>query len=123
MPNNKVKVKIPTNPTALLALLAAIQSKHLALGPSSPLNGLNWSEITDDLAEASKQDNDSTEFYRKAEKATGERDKHLPDLTEAVRAARDILLGVHRANPDALGDFGFDVSDASSGVKKEEPKK
>lgn len=123
MPNNKVKVSIPTDPTALLALLKAVQTKHLALGAASPLAGLNWAEIGPDLAEATAKDNLSDDLYRQAEKATGDRDKLMPELIEAVRATRDILLGLNRANPDALGDYGFDVSDASSGDKKEEAKK
>lgn len=123
MPNNKVKVAIPTDPTALLNLLNAVQTKHLALGASSPLAGLNWADITPDLAEATAKDTLSDDLYRQAEKATGDRDKLMPELIEAVRAARDILLGLNRANPDALGDYGFDVSDATAGAKKDEAKK
>ena len=31
-----------------------------------------------------------------------------------IRSVRDVLLSIYRDNPDALGDFGFEVSDATS---------
>ena len=66
------------------------------------------------LAEAKAQDQLSDDFHRQAEKATGERDKYVPAITEFIRSIRDVLLGIYRDNPDALGDFGFKVSDSSS---------
>lgn len=123
MPNNKVKVAIPTDPTALIALLIAVKKKHQALGDASPLKSLDWEEIDKHLSKADEQDKLSDDLYRQAEKATGERDKHIPVVGDTVRSARDILLGIFRANPDALGDYGFDVSDASAADKKPEPKK
>ena len=32
----------------------------------------------------------------------------MPDLTQALRDARDLLLVANRDNPKALGDFGCD---------------
>ena len=118
MANNKFKVEIPRDPTEALALLALVLTKHTTLAAASPLNGLKWAEITPDLAEAQKQDQLSDDLRRKAEKATGERDKHMGDIVEFIRSARDVLMGLNRDNPDALGDFGFKVSDAAPAAAK-----
>jgi len=43
-------------------------------------------------------------------------DPGLDDAGKAqAEAARDVLMGLNRDNPDALGEFGFKVSDARSG--------
>jgi hypothetical protein len=63
-------------------------------------------------------------FYRsKAETEIGERNKDLPTVTEALRSARDVLVGTFRANPKKLTEFGFDVSDSrhDNGGEEETP--
>ena len=115
MANNQYRVEIPTDPTETISLLAAIQAKHLALGANSPLGGLKWAEISSALAVAAEQDALSDELRRKAEAATGARDAKMTQVLESIRSARDVLMGLNRDNPDALGEFGFNVSDARSG--------
>jgi len=39
----------------------------------------------------------------------------MPMVTETIRSVRDVLMGLNRDNPDALGDFGSKVSGARSG--------
>jgi phytoene dehydrogenase-like protein len=115
MPNPKVRVDIPSDPTAKITLLKMVKAKHEQLAENSPLKGLKWETlITPALARAETADQLSDELRRKREKATGERDVEMPTVTEALRSARDVLLGLNRDNPDALGDFGFDVADATS---------
>ncbi len=45
---------------------------------------------------------------------TGAYDAKTPLVKETIRAVRDVLMGVNRDHPDALGDFGFKGSDARS---------
>jgi hypothetical protein len=40
------------------------------------------------------------------------RNLHLPVVNEALRSARDVLLGIYRSNPKKAGDFGFTVNDS-----------
>lgn len=115
MANNRYRIDIPTDPTAALALLGTIKAKHEALAASSPLGGLKWPVITPALTTALAEDAKSDDFRSKAEAATGARDAELPVVMEAIRSARDVLMGLNRDNPDALGEFGFKVSDARSG--------
>ena len=122
MPNNKYKVEMPRNPTDIIAMLGKVSAKHTDLGADSPLGGLKWAAMSPNLSEADAQDQLSDEFHRKAEKATGERDKYMPGLVEFLRSARDVLLGIHRDNPDALGDYGLKVSDATSAAPAAVPK-
>jgi hypothetical protein len=114
MPNNLYKIGIPTDPTEEIKLLETIRKKHLALGADSPLKGLDWSGIESSLAKAAEQDALSDQYRSQAEKATGARDAAMPVVRDSIRSARDVLLGLNRKNPDALGDYGFKVSDSRS---------
>ena len=121
MSNNKFSVDIPTDPSEAIKLLAAIKAKHTILGAATPLGGLKWTKIDPSLTIAQEQDALSDDLHSQAEKATGARDAEMQVVTEAIRSARDVLMGLNRENPDALGDFGFKVSDArpaNSGAKK-----
>ena len=116
-PNPKVRVEIPSDPTAKIALLKKAKAKHDELAANSLLKGLKWDTLiapAPALARADTADQLSDDPGRKREKATGERDVETPTVTEALRSIRDVLLGLNRDNPDALGDYGFGVSDASS---------
>lgn len=115
MANNRYRVEIPTNPSEIIDLLKSIKTKHESLAAASPLGGLKWNLIAPSLTTADEKNQLSIKLRRDAETATGARDVEMPALTEAIRSARDILMGLNRDNPDALGDFGFDVSDARSG--------
>ena len=121
MANNKFSVGIPSDPSEAIRLLTAIKTKHAALAATSPLAALKWAEIDPALTTAVGQDALSDHFHREAEKATGARDAKISVVTEAIRAARDVLMGLNRDNPDALGDFGFKVSDARA-AKTSTPK-
>ena len=113
MPNNQYRVAIPRDPSAVIALLKTIKTKHEALGASSPLAGLKWPAINTSLTEADTQDQLSDELRRKSQIATGARVAVMPEVNDKVRAIRDVLLGLNRDNPDALGAYGFDVADAN----------
>lgn len=115
MANNQFRVEIPADPSEAIQLLTAIKTKHTALGATSPLAGLKWAEIDPALTVALEQDALSDDCHRRAEAATGARDAKMPAVKDAIRSARDVLMGLNRDNPDALGDFGFTVSDARSG--------
>ena len=114
MANNRYRIEIPSNPAEIIGLLGAIKAKHDSLGAASPLGGLKWSEIGTSLSVAGEQHELSVKLHREAEAATGARDAKIPVLTEAIRSARDVLMGLNRDNPDALGDYGFDVADSRS---------
>jgi hypothetical protein len=79
------------------------------------LVGLKWTEISPALVMAGAQDKLSDEFRSKAEAATGARDAKMTLVKDSIRSARDVLMGLNRDNPDALGEFGFKVSDARLG--------
>ncbi len=40
------------------------------------------------------------------------RDTQMPTVTEALRSARDVLIGLNRDDPRVLGDYGFSVDDS-----------
>ena len=115
MPNRRYRIEIPPNPTDAIALLKKITAKHEELAAASPLAGVKWTEILPMLATADEQDQLSAEFRRKAQEATGARDAKMPGVMEALRSLRDVLSGLNRDNPDALGAYGFKVADARKG--------
>ncbi len=76
---------------------------------------MGWSDWNQQSEFWEAQDKLSDEFRSKAEAATGARDAKMTVVKEFIRSARDVLMGLNRDNPDALGEFGFKVSDARSG--------
>lgn len=115
MPNKQYRIEIPADPTEAIALLNKIKTKHLSLAAASPLAGLKWTEINPTLATADEQDQLSDELRRKSQEATGLRDAKMPAVMDTLRAVRDVLSGLNRDNPDALGAYGFKVADARKG--------
>jgi hypothetical protein len=112
MAKSNVRVPLPSDPSESIALLKKVKKKHDELGAASPLTGLKWGEISPALATADEQDGISDDLRKQAEKATEARDEKMPVVTEALRAARDVLSGLNRANPRVLGDYGFTVDDS-----------
>lgn len=107
-----VRIPIPVDPSETLRLLRKVMTKHGQLAAASPLAGLEWDKIGPALDRAEAQDALSDQLYRDAEKATKERNLDMPAINGAVRAARDVLIGVYRSNPKKAGDFGFTVNDS-----------
>ena len=107
-----VRVPMPDDPSDAIHLMRSVKDKHTALAAASPLGGLEWDKITAALEAAETQDALSDQCYRDAEKATKERDLQMPAVNDALRSARDVLLGVYRSNPKKAGDFGFTVNDS-----------
>jgi hypothetical protein len=114
----KVRVEIPTNPSELLKLAESIKARHDDLAAASPLKGLDWAQVAPKIAQASQLDDQSSTLHRDAEKAREARDVLIPSVTEFVRSSRDVLLGLNRSNPRALGDFGFGVNDSTASPAK-----
>src|SRR2546430_14602828 len=107
-----VRIPIPEDPSDTIRLMRTVSDKHTELAAASPLGGLEWDKISPALDSAETQDALSDRCYRDAEKATKERNLQMPVVNEALRAARDVLLGVYRSNPNKAGDFGFTVNDS-----------
>jgi hypothetical protein len=112
MPKRNVRIEIPGDPSEVIALLGKVKTKHEALGAASPLAGLEWDNIGPAYERALVQDGKADESRKIAETATGERNKDMPAVTEALRSARDVLAGIYRANPKKLTEFGFEVNDS-----------
>ena len=103
---------MPDDPSEAIKLLRSVKDKHTELAAASPLGGLEWDKITAALESAETQDALSDQCYLDAEKATKERNLYTPVVNDALRASRDVLLGVYRSNPKKAGDFGFTVNDS-----------
>jgi hypothetical protein len=43
----------------------------------------------------------------------------LGEITESIKASRDLLLGVYRDIPKTLGEYGFEVDDSARAAKKQ----
>jgi hypothetical protein len=82
------------------------------LGAASPLNGMKWDELGPAIDQAAGFDTSAKQLAKDSETATGERNKRLPKVTQAVRSARDILSGLNSDNLKALGDWTFTVDDS-----------
>lgn len=122
MPSNRVRIDLPQNAAEKIKLAQTIATKHAELGAASPLAGLQWSKFTPAITTADEAHKEAKQREAQAEAATERRDTALELVDTFVRAARDVLSGVHAEEMRKLGDYGFSVNArGSSGAKKEEP--
>jgi hypothetical protein len=116
-------VKIPRDPTAAIVLLGKVKKKSDDAGADTPLGKLKWDKIGPALATATANDDAAVDFSKKAEKAYGARDVDMPTVMQALRDARDILLGSNSDNPKALTDWGYEVDDTPPPAAAAKPAK
>ncbi len=115
----KVRVSIPANVQEAIELAGMVRTKHEADGANSPLKTLqdnNWTDISEKLDACEQQHLKAEELRRQMELAYRERDALFKPISETLRASRDLLMGVYRAQPKKLGEWGFRVSDSPSSV-------
>jgi len=121
MANSSYRVNIPKNAEELLDLAAKVYQKHIDLDASSPLNTMvshKWADNGPKVAPCLQIHKQAEELKRQTEEAYRQRDLMLNDITESVKASRDLLLGVYRETPKALGEYGFEVDDTVRVAKK-----
>lgn len=121
MANPSYRVNIPKNTEELLDLAAKVYQKHTDLAAASPLNAMvshKWADNGPNVAPCLELHKQAEELKRKAEETYRQRDLMLNDITESVKASRDLLLGVYRKIPKTLGEYGFEVSDTARVAKK-----
>jgi hypothetical protein len=125
MTKKRVRVKIPRKADDLITLGEDIITQHVALGPESPLNGLDMPAFADRVAAAKAKNVEQKKLRKDAETATEDRDdllgkkKDQSSTTEGtvlnfVTRSRDMLLGKYKGKEQHLGDFGFEVNQSSS---------
>ena len=117
----KHTVVIPRNPKERLELANQVFAKHQADGASSPLNALqehNWTVNGPRAVQALAIHNQAQALLAQIEELFRERDILMAPVDQTTMASRDLLLGVHRANPKRLGDWGFVVNDPRPRKKK-----
>jgi hypothetical protein len=99
-----------------------VYQKHNDLATASPLNAMvshSWTNNGPNVAPCLLLHKQAEELNRQAEEAYRKRDLTLIEITESVKASRDLLLGVYRENPKTLGEFGFEVDDSVKAAKKQ----
>ena len=95
-------------------------AKHLADGAASlllSLDGVDWAITGPKIASTETHNDTAEELSRKAEEEYRLRDAGMAEITDALRASKNILKGKFTKNPKALGDWGFQVDDTPP-VKK-----
>jgi len=121
MANSSYRVNIPKNTEELLDLAAKVYQKHTDLAAASPLNTMvshKWADNGPNVEPCLQLHKKAEELKRQAEEAYRQRDLMLNDISESVKASRDLLLGVYRETPKALGEYGFEVDDTVRAAKK-----
>jgi len=122
MAKNNVRIKMPRNADDLLKLANLVYAKHTADGDKSPLNLLddyNWTNNGDKITQAQTLQNQAKQMEKDLEGLYKQRDLLLDPVDLTVKASRDLLLGVYKANYKKLGDWGFEVDDSPKPVKKQ----
>ena len=122
MANTNYRVNIPKNAEELLDLATKVYAKHTDLAAASPLNAMvshNWTNNGPNVEPCLQLHKQAEDLKRQAEEAYRQRDLMLTEITESVKASRDLLLGVYRETPKSLGEFGFEVDDSARAAKKQ----
>jgi hypothetical protein len=110
----KSRVEIPINSKELIDLADKVYKKHLAEAANSPLRPLAWATLGPTLPQVLTLHNQAEALRKQMEAAYEQRDKLLKPVADIVRASRDILTGVHQKEMKKLGDWGYEVADAST---------
>jgi len=109
-------VAIPDNVEQLLALAGLIAQKHAADGATSvlhALNDFNWITLAPTIAACLSKHQEAEGLKFNMDEAYQLRNQLLPPIVNALKATRDLLLGAFANTPTRLGDWGFDVSQAT----------
>lgn len=120
MSRNNFRVIIPDNPRQKIDLAKLAIEKHVADGPTSPLDVLDMADFTAKQTETDTQDKLSVKLRKDSETATELRDialgnnqgqnSSIPGTVDYyLRAVVSVLSGIYRNNPQRLGDWGFVV--------------
>jgi hypothetical protein len=120
MANSSYRVIIPQNAEELLDLAARVYQKYTSQAAASPLNAMvshKWADNGPNVAPCLQLHRQAEEFKRQAEEAYRQRDLLLSEISESVKASRDLLLGVYRQTPKVLGEYGFEVDDSPRAAK------
>lgn len=128
MPNYMAKqtpgrIIYPPNVLKLLALAQKVYGKHQSDGADSALNaltGAKWEDVGPDIATAAALHAEAIALSMQADAKYAERDLHLKPIRSILRASGSYLKALHRNNPKALGDWGYNVDDTPQKRKKKE---
>jgi hypothetical protein len=111
----KGRVVLSKNPKENLDAATSIYNKHLALGANSPLNILHdvdWS-ITGAKIAPTMAEHTAAEFHKgESEKHYVNRDKNMPEITDAIKKSIALLKASFGNNPKLLTDWGISVDDS-----------
>ena len=128
MAKDSIRIPIERNPDKLIIKAENIINKHVADGENSVLNFLNMTDMQEKtiLARnletlARKSNRDKALAYEIRDLALGIAPGHQIGEPDSVlyylRSARNILLGMHKGSEHLLGEYGFDVSSNTGGIK------
>ena len=121
MSKTSIKVEISeSKPDELIDLGVDVLKRHLELGITSPLNGLDMAMFEKNLNDARENRAEAKRLHRMAEALNqkaglslgidkSQNIKSLGTVYSTLTSARDILLGLNRSQEKKLSEWGFDV--------------
>lgn len=122
MPKNNVRVKMPRNADDLFTLAKLVYAKHTADGDRSPLNSLddyNWMDNGSKIAQWQYLQNQVKQLEKDIDDLYRQRDLLLAPVDLTLRASRDLLLSIYKANYKELNDWDFEVDDRPKPKKQQ----
>ena len=136
MARKTIKIELPTgSPDELIALAEGIKEHHLSLGSGAELDNAVANSPADKAAVAKAKRKKAEELNLQAESlrqeaatilgiAPGQTAETKDTVLYEVTGIRDELLLKHRGNEQALGEYGFDISNGTAktpGPRKPKP--
>lgn len=117
----KGRINLAKNPEEILKQTARVFEKHQTDGATSVLKTMadfDWDVSGPKIATAQAHHDDAVRYKGLMEEAYRERDTYMAELDELNRATAAFLKSVNRKNPKRITDWGYEVDDTPSTVKR-----
>lgn len=127
-PKGVPQIETPRDAEGLMKLASDIVAKHVKDKSESLLVSFDFTKLNDQLQRIQPKWTETLQARKSAEQATQNRDRALGKAKGQtsktrgtalflVASIRDVLLGRYRGSERTLGEWGFEVNDASVGGK------
>ena len=119
----KLRVPLPSfESTELLLLAKSILAKHILDGNQSVLDHVDWEAFKAAMEKADLYFHQAEELRMQSAQRIIDRNMQLEEVLTGVRCIRDILTGLNIKNMKNLGNWGFEVIEATAPSAKAKTK-
>lgn len=123
-PSPKGRIRIYTNVRHSLELAKKIFEKHQSDGTASPLygiDGFSWDATGPKIRFCLEKHKEAVNLTRSAEEMYRQRDAVLAEITDIIKASKQLLKNKYSANLEKINEWGFVVYDNAGVIERTPP--